>query len=118
MKLKSEPFDCFRRYQMMAGRHTGRNVKVLHSDGGGEYMSDEFQTYLADHRIEHKRTVPYSLHQNGVAERLNRTLDELVWSVLHHKSVPSEFWADAVSVAVYIRNRVTSKALSFESDLI
>uniref|UniRef100_A0AAV1VJJ4 Integrase catalytic domain-containing protein n=1 Tax=Peronospora matthiolae TaxID=2874970 RepID=A0AAV1VJJ4_9STRA len=58
--------------------------------------------------IVHQRTVPYSPQQNGVAERMNRTIMERSRSMLYYKGVPMEWWAEAVSTAVYLINRSTN----------
>ena len=58
----------------MVERSTGRKLKVLRSDNGGEYTSGEFVEHLMSEGIRHELTVPKSPQQNGVAERLNRTL--------------------------------------------
>eukprot|EP00171_Calliarthron_tuberculosum_P001057 IDg1057t1 len=86
-------------------------LKALRSDNGGEYLSNEFKTYLITNGIKHQLTVAYTPQQNGVAERMNRTLLNLARSMLHHKGIDKKFWAEAISTAVYIRNRVTSRAL-------
>lgn len=111
LKAKSECFDAFKKFQLSAERLTGRKIKALRSDGGGEYISNEYRAHLKSVGIHHQRTVAYTPHQNGVAERMNRTLKDLMRSMLLHKNVPQEFWADAVTTAAYIRNRVTSRGL-------
>lgn len=58
----------------------------------------------------HQRTVPYSPQQNGVAERMNRTIMEKARSMLHYKSVSTEWWAEAVHTAVYLINRSSNTA--------
>ncbi len=71
-------------------------------------MSNNFKKYLSDHGIQHQLTLAYTPQQNGVAERMNRTLMNLVRSMLHHKRIDKRFWAEALATAVYVRNRVTS----------
>ena len=86
-------------------------LKVLRSDKGGEYLSYRFKEFLLENGIKHELTVVYTPQQNGVAERMNRTLLNLVPSMLHHHNIPKKFWAEALSTAVNVRNRVTSRAL-------
>eukprot|EP00171_Calliarthron_tuberculosum_P004153 IDg4153t1 len=131
MHRKSESLDCFKKYKAYAERHTNQvlrsisfnefegsfngsgviKLKRLRSDNGGEYLSNEFKSYLETNGIKHELTVAYTPQQNGVAERMNRTLLNLVRSMLHHKSVEKRFWAEALATAVYVRNRVTSRSL-------
>lgn len=112
MKENSEAFSCFKKWLATVERHTNCKLKAIRCDNGGEYVSKDFDDFLGNHGIERDPTVPYNPHQNGVAERLNRTLMELVRAMLHYKSIPKRFWAEALSVAVYIRNRVTTRGLS------
>ena len=111
MKKKSETFNCFIKYHKMAETHTGTKLKVLRTDNGGEYLSNAFKSYLDQHGVMHQTTIAYTPQQNGVAERMNRTLVDLVRSMLHAKNMDKKFWAEALQTAVYIRNRVASRAL-------
>ena len=90
----------------------GKKLKVLHTGGGGEYTSTEFEHFLQSAGIGHEQTVPKTPEQNGVAERMNRTLVESVRSVLADAHLPHEFWAEALSTMVYLRNRSPTKAVS------
>ena len=111
LKHKSQVFKCFQEWKSMVERSTGHKLITLHSDNGGEYTSVEFQSYLKKEGIKHELTVPRSPEQNGVAERLNRTLVESVRSMLIGAHLPQRFWAEALSTAVYLRNRSPTKAL-------
>ena len=73
-------------------------------------MSAEFQSFLREKGIHHETTVPYSPQQNGIAERINRTLQEAALSMILHAGVSKGFWAEAVFSAAYIRNRVITTA--------
>ena len=127
MKNKSESLECFAKFHKLAETHTGNKVlkvntihrtdqpreqiKVLRTDNGGEYVSNAFKSYLTEHGIAHQTTIAYTPQQNGVAERMNRTLIDLVRSMLHAKGLDKAFWAEALQTAVYIRNRVMSRSL-------
>ena len=86
----------------MVERSTGRKLKALRTDNGGEYTSREFETYLKTEGIRNELTVPKNPEQNGVAERMNRTLIEYVRSMLADSKLPQKCWAEALSTAVYI----------------
>lgn len=111
MKNKSDSLQCFKIFHKAAEAHTRRKIKTIRSDNGGEYNSSSFRQYLDSHGILHQTTIPYTPQQNGVAERMNRTLINLVRSMLQAKDVGKSFWAEALQTAVYIRNRVTSSSL-------
>ncbi|CAA0837791.1 Uncharacterized mitochondrial protein AtMg00300, partial [Striga hermonthica] len=76
LKRKSEAFDTFRRWRALVEKETGLEVKCLRSDNGGEYNSEAIKEYCADHGIRMQKTVPGTPQQNGIAERMNRTLNE------------------------------------------
>ena len=82
----------------------GRKLKTLRTDNRGEYKSAEFSVYLKKEGVRHEFTVPKTPQQNGVAERMNRTLVEAVRSMLSDAKLPKKFWAEALSTAVYLRN--------------
>ena len=71
-------FKRFIEWKTMVERSAGGKVKVLHSDSGGEYTGRHFVEYLSSEGVRHELTVPKTPEQNGVAERLNRTLMEMV----------------------------------------
>lgn len=48
MKHKSESFEMFKRFRSEVKKHTGRGIKVLRSDRGGEYLSDDFTSYFIE----------------------------------------------------------------------
>lgn len=127
MRKKSESLKYFKVYHKYAEVHTRRSlgkvnfihrstktleeIKAIRTDNGGEYISNNFKEYLLLHGISHQLTVSYTPHQNGVAERMNRTLIDLVRSMLLTAGVSKSFWAEALETAVYIRNRVISRSL-------
>ena len=51
MKYKSEAFEKFREYKNEVENQTGKSIKTLRSDRGGEYLSTEFTQFLKDHEI-------------------------------------------------------------------
>ena len=76
MKSKAEVLEKFKEFEAVMTNMSGKKIGTLRSDNGGEYMSGEFQTYLKKSGIRHETTVPHTPEQNGVAERMNRTLGE------------------------------------------
>ena len=102
----------FVRYKVWAERYTGFQVKTLRTDGGGEYINDQFSTYLSIMGIQRQMSAARTPQQNGVAERANRTIMEAARSMLHAAGLPLSFWEYAVLTAVYLRNRSPTKALT------
>jgi transposase InsO family protein len=81
-----------------------QNRLILRTDNGGEYTPNKFEKHLEDEGIRHERTVPKTPEENGVAERLNRTLVESARSTLLDANLSSSYWAEAVSTAAYLKN--------------
>ncbi|UZJ57449.1 hypothetical protein CBS101457_006769 [Exobasidium rhododendri] len=106
MATKNEVNCHFQTYLAQAERSTGKLLKALRSDGGGEYINQDMEKFLSSKGIERHVTMPRSPQQNGVAERLNRTLMEMVRSMASKSSAPPSLWAEALNLAVWIHNRV------------
>ena len=106
LKQKSEVFERFKEYQAKVERETGKQIKQLRSDGGGEYTGHGFRNYLIERGITHKITPPYTPEHNGIAERANRTITEMVRCMLFDAKLGQEFWGYAALTAVHIINRL------------
>ena len=89
----------------------GRKPKVFRSDRGKEYMCEKLQSYLRKEGISFQCTVGYAPEQNGIAERKNRTLVEAARSMLTESGLPKCLWAEAVSTANYVLNRLENSKL-------
>ena len=113
-KNKSEMFATFKKWKTEVKNQTGLSVKSLRTDNGGEYDSQEFKEFCAGKGIRMIRTVPGRPEQNGIAERMNRTLNERARSMRLHAGLPKTFWAKAINTAAYLINRGPSVSLGFK----
>ncbi|GJS12355.1 putative RNA-directed DNA polymerase [Tanacetum coccineum] len=104
LKNKSEVFNTFKKWKAAVENETNLRVKCLKSDNGGEYSSRDFIEYCAENGIRMLKTVPETPQQNGVAERMNRTLNERAKSMRLHARLPKMFWEDSVTTAAYLIN--------------
>ena len=102
IEKKSEVFDCFRYLKSFVKRETVRKIKCLRSDGGKEYFSGQFNSYLQQMGIQREFSCRYTPEQNGVAERKNRSVVEATRVMLEEKSMRKFYWAEVVRTAVYI----------------
>ena len=93
MKQKSEVFGHFKRFKAAVEKETGKQVKTLRSDGGGEYFSSEFSDFLQKSGICRQFLCRYTPQQNGVAERKNRHIAEVARALMSEKSMPHHYWA-------------------------
>ena len=107
---KSETFEKFKEFKAEAEKQTGKSIKTLRSDRGGEYLLGEFRNYLSECGITSQLSAPGMPQQNGVAERRNRTLKEMVRSMMSYSDLPHSFWGFALETAAYILNAVPTKA--------
>lgn len=111
IKRKSEALDKLKVFQAEVAP-CGEKIGVLKSDRRGEYTSEELKDYLKSQKIKQELTSAECLEQNGISERMNRTLCESAHTMLHHAGLPKKFWAEAIATGAYIRNRVSTSALN------
>ncbi|KAK4385753.1 Retrovirus-related Pol polyprotein from transposon TNT 1-94 [Sesamum angolense] len=104
-----EALDKFILFKNEIETQTGKKLKRLRSDRGGEYESSKFNEYCQTFGIIHEETPPYSPSSNGVAERKNRTFKDMINSLLLTSGLPKYLWGEALNTACHILNRVPLK---------
>ena len=82
---------------------------MLRSDNGTEYLNHAFNSFLQQLGIEHQISCLYTPQQNGLAERKNRTLVDMINSMLMHAKLPTNLWGEALLMACHVHNRIPSK---------
>ncbi|GJZ20300.1 retrotransposon protein, putative, ty1-copia subclass [Tanacetum coccineum] len=92
LKHKHEVFETFKVFQKKVENQLGKTIKSLRSDRGGEYISQEFLDHLKECGIIAHRTPPYMPQHNGVSERRNKTLLDMVRSMMSQTTLPKSFW--------------------------
>ena len=116
---RSEALDKFKIFKSEVENQTDLKIKVVRSDRGGEYygrhapygqIPGPFAKFLEENGIAAQYSMPGEPQQNGVAERRNRTLMDMVRSMLSHSSLPVSLWIEALKTAVHILNRVPTKS--------
>ncbi|GJT40096.1 retrotransposon protein, putative, ty1-copia subclass [Tanacetum coccineum] len=108
LKSKDEAIDKFVLYKTEVENQLGKKIKVVRSDRGGEYVAP-FAELCAKHGIRHEFTAPYSPQQNGIAERKNRTLKEMVTAMLISSGMSQDMWGEAILTATYLLNKIPRK---------
>lgn len=106
LKNKGQVFQCFVDFKSLVENQCEAKIKKFRSDNGTEYINNNFKQFFQKHGIEHQHSAPYSPQQNGLAERLNRTLLDRVRCMLIDGGVARGFWAEALSYAAKIVNSV------------
>jgi transposase InsO family protein len=74
-------------------------IKKIRSDNGTEFKNSQVEGFLEEEGIKHEFSSPYKLHQNGIVERKNRTLLDMVRTMLDEYKTPYRFWAEAINTA-------------------
>jgi transposase InsO family protein len=111
IRKKYDVFDTFKKWKALVENETRNKLKCLRSDNGGEYCNKEFDSYCSYHGIHREKTVPGTPQENGVSERMNRTIMEHARSMRLHAGFPLQFWVEVVDIVVYLINRGPSSSL-------
>ncbi|CAA7024878.1 unnamed protein product [Microthlaspi erraticum] len=114
LKTKDEAFDKFVEWKKMVEIQSERKVKKLRTDNGLKFCNIKFDQFCKSEGVVRHRTCTYTPQQNGVAERLNRTLMNRVRSMLSESGLEQKFWAEAASTTVYLTNRTPSSEIDFD----
>ncbi|KAL0420492.1 UNVERIFIED_CONTAM: Retrovirus-related Pol polyprotein from transposon TNT 1-94 [Sesamum latifolium] len=112
MRYKFEAFARFKEFRLEVKNQTDRKIKTLRSDRGGEYLSGEFLDYLKENRILSQWTPPGMPQLNGVSERRNRTLLDMVRPMMSFTELPLSFWGYALKTAAKLLNMAPSKTVA------
>ncbi|KAK8586239.1 hypothetical protein V6N13_130760 [Hibiscus sabdariffa] len=111
MRHKSEALEKFKEFKNEVQNQHGKSIKALRSDRGVEYLSQDFEELLKECGIVSQLTPPGTPQWNGVSERRNRTLLDMVRSMMSHTDLPTSFWGYALETAAFTLNRVPSKSV-------
>ena len=106
---KDEALNMFKIYKAEVENQLEKKIKIIRSDRGGEYDSTAFSDFCTQHGIVHQTTAPYTPQQNGVVERKNRTLKDMINSMLNSSGLPHNLWGEALLTANFILNRIPFK---------
>ncbi|GJX40230.1 putative RNA-directed DNA polymerase [Tanacetum coccineum] len=109
LKHKHEVFETFKVFKNEVENQLGKTIKALRSDRGGEYISQEFKDYFKTCGIIQRFTPPYTPQHNGVSERRNHTLLDMVRSMMNLTILPLSFWDYALESVTRILNMVPTK---------
>ncbi|KAL5540923.1 hypothetical protein UlMin_044899 [Ulmus minor] len=111
MHRKSETFEKFKEFRVETEKQLGKPIKALRSDRVGENLDEEFRSYLTYNGILSQLTAPGTPQQNGVAERSNRTMLDMMRSMLSNSSLPKSFWGSLTSVKMWLTKQFQMKDL-------
>jgi len=112
LKSKDEAPGKFLEFKRLVENQTGLKIKAFHTDNGREFCNSTMDRMLKESGIQRRLIVSYTSEQNGIAKRKNCTLVETARCLLGQSGLLTSFWAEAVNMANYIRNRCITKALN------
>ena len=104
-------FETFSIWKAMVENKTNLKIKKLRTNNAGEYEDTRFKQFCYEHGIKMQRIVSGMPQQNGVAERMNRTLTERARSIRIQSGLPKQFWVEAINTTAYLINRGPSVPL-------
>ena len=114
LKTKDEVLQNMKQL-MSAIKALGRQCRQVKFDNGGEFVNHDVSQYLLDEGIRQETTSPHSPHQNGIAERTNRTVCELTVAMMMTTKVPYYLWEYTMRTAVMLLNHFPCQALEMKS---
>ncbi|KAL8109523.1 hypothetical protein AgCh_025582 [Apium graveolens] len=107
--------DLYGSFHLETASGPERKVRVVITDQGGEFGSNEFKKFYEKDGITRHYTAPYTPQQNGVVERQNQTVVEMAKICLKEMKLPSFMWGEAVRHSVYLLNKLSMRALRIPS---
>lgn len=102
---KSEAFTIFKNFKKLVKKERGAFIRCLCTDRCGEFTSLECNAFCKANGISRQLTTGYTLQQNRVAEHKNRTIMNMVRSMLSEKQVPKHFWSEALNWTTHVLNK-------------
>jgi len=108
---KDGTFKSFKDYVALCKQQLGKIPKILHSDRGGEYSSEEFMDFCKSHGIQQEFCASHTPQHNGVAERMNCTLCESALAMCIAANLSKMFWAEAIAYAAWIHNATYTRSV-------
>jgi hypothetical protein len=111
LESKDQVFEHFRLLALRLNNEHSNCLKVIRSDNGAEFRNTSFDEFCLEHGIDQQFSAPRIPQQNRVVERKNHTLVEMARTMLDEYRTPRGFWADAISTACYISNRIFLRSI-------
>ena len=111
LKTKADALTCLKNFVTYVQVQFKTKVRIIRSDNGGEYDSEEAREWMKSMGIIQELTMPYSPEQNGIDERTNGILLSRARAALIAAKLPENLWAEAFRTAIYVINRSPTSAL-------
>lgn len=105
LRAKSDVFQCLQHFHAYVSTQFQLPLIALQADNGKEFDNSALCTHLASYGVALRLSCPYTSSQNGKAERILRTLNDCVRSLLIHAGMPFAYWVEALATATHLLNR-------------
>ncbi|KAI3780426.1 hypothetical protein L2E82_10407 [Cichorium intybus] len=111
IRAKSDVFDKFVHFRTFFNKQFNTDIKSFQCDNGGEYDNDKFHHLFAQNGIQFRFSCPYTSQQNGKSERMLRTINNAIRTLLLHARLPLTFWVEALHMSTHFLNILLSTTL-------
>ena len=111
LKTNDEVFTKYKEWEVFVEKQFDRNVKIIHSDNGGEYISNVFENHLKTEGIKHEHTCLKNSWTIWSCRTYESNISWKCWCMLSGSKLPKSFWPEALATAVYVKNRNPANSL-------
>jgi hypothetical protein len=115
LKFKSEFTNAFLAFEQYAIIQFNKQIKVFHSDGGGEFVNSKLSSHFLFTGVIHQVSYLYTPKQKGTVEQCHCVIQELGVTMLFHSWAPLFLWVEAFTTVIYIIKRLPSSSINFET---
>jgi hypothetical protein len=115
LKSKHEVLGKFKEFKALTENLSKIKIKILRLDNGGEYTLKEFVIFFRDVGIKRELTTHYNPQKYGVEEIKNRTIMEVMKTMMHDKNLAMHLWDEAARTTMYVQNKLSHSALGFKT---
>ena len=114
MHKKSDLFNAFASFRAFVNKQFNADIKALQCDHGGEYDNTRFHDLFRQNGIQFRFSCPRTSQQNGKSERMLRTINNLIRTLLFQAKIPPSYWVEALNMAAHLLNILPSTAINNE----
>ena len=104
LREKTKTFEKFKWYLERAEKETGKRLKCLRSNRGGEFISNEFNKFCIERGIKRQVSAPGTPEKNGIAERRNKFIMDCARTLMIEKNISIKYWKEAINTVVHTLN--------------
>jgi hypothetical protein len=109
---KSDTFPTLSHFLTFVSTQFGCTIWNVQCDNGCEFDNSSTHTFFLSHDVQLRMLCPYTSPQNGKAERMIHTTNDVMRSLLFQASLPAHYWAKSLHIATYLLNLLPTKVIS------